>query len=382
MKFNLKQYDTTLLTFEYINKGLEGQYCEILDINKEKEYLLPIGLEVSNEGLLSWLKRRVIPRNREFVDNILFKIGLSQQDTIEIIKICKGLSVTDCYWIVEESFNGIFKDYNLYENIFDTALSLVAYVGYGSVQAKGFTSSPEFTTNGMLKKAWRKSKDGKIYLYKGGTSGGVNTGKEPYSEFYACQIAKKLDLYYVEYDLSKWKKILCSTCELFTSLEFSYVPIYEFVNKMPLKKVGEYIKNINEKFYDSFVDMLLFDAIICNTDRHYGNFGFLVDNKTNKPVKFVPIFDNGLSLFNYAMDEDLEDIETYSKTRISSYGIPFLDVIKEFITFKHKNKLNKLNNFKFEKHSSYNLPSKRLKHIELFINNRKDEIRKLFIINC
>lgn len=35
--------------------------------------------------------------------------------------------------------------------------------------------------------------------------------------------------------------------------------------------------------------MLVFDAIIIYTDRH---FGLLVDNHTNK----IPIFDNGLSL--------------------------------------------------------------------------------------
>lgn len=377
MKFKLKQYDNILLTFEYVDKGLDGKYCEIIDINKEKEYLLPKGLEVSNDGLMAWLKRRVIPRNREFVDNLLSKMGLSQQDTMGIIRICKGLSITDCYWIVEENFEGLFKDYNLYENKFETALSLVAYVGYGSAKAKGFSSSPEFTTNGMLKKAWRRLGDGKIYLYKGGTSGGINTGKEPYSEFYACQIADKLCLNYVDYGLAKWKGTLCSTCELFTSLEYSYVPIYEFVKNMPLKKVGEYLKKLGQDYYNSFVDMLIFDAIICNTDRHYGNFGFLVDNKTNKPVAFAPIFDNGLSLFNYAMDEDLENIEKYAATRVSSYGIPFLYVVKEFITDRQRDKLKSIRNFTFEKHKSYNLSAKRLKNIEKFINIRREEILEI-----
>lgn len=377
MKFKLKQYDITLIAFEYIDKGLDGRFCEITYINKEKEYLFPIGLKVSGEGILSWLERRVIPKNREFVDNILFKIGLSQQNTMEIIKISKGLSLTDCYWIVEEDFNGTFKEYNLYENKFNTDLSLVALTGYGKVKKQDFISSPEFITNGMLKKSWRKDKDGNIYLYKGGTSGGSNTGKEPYSEFYASQIAKKLELDYVEYGLSKWKKTLCSTCKLFTSLEFSYVPIYEFVNKMSLKKVGEYIKDLDEKFYDSFVDMLLFDAIICNTDRHYGNFGFLVDNKTNKPVKFAPIFDNGLSLFNYAADIDLENIEKYASRRLSSYGVTFLEVVKVFIIEEQKKKLKNLKNFKFEKHLNYNLSMKRLRKIELFINKRKKELESL-----
>lgn len=46
-----------------------------------------------------------------------------------------------------------------------------------------------------------------------------------------------------------------------------------------------------------FVDMMIFDDIICNTDRHFGNFGLLVENATNKPISLAPIFDNGLWLF-------------------------------------------------------------------------------------
>ena len=31
-----------------------------------------------------------------------------------------------------------------------------------------------------------------------------------------------------------------------------------------------------------FSDIFFFDALIFNTDRHLGNFGFLVDNETNE----------------------------------------------------------------------------------------------------
>ena len=54
---------------------------------------------------------------------------------------------------------------------------------------EAFSTSPELTTNGMLRKAWRFVEGDGIYLYKGGTEGAANTGNEPYSEYYACQIA-------------------------------------------------------------------------------------------------------------------------------------------------------------------------------------------------
>ena len=120
-------------------------------------------------------------------------MNLADNDLIGIINICKWLSLNDSYWVVEEGFDSKFDDYNLYDHEFLKALSLIAYTGYGSVKAKGFTASPEFTTNGMLRKGWRKIKD-KIYLYKGGTEGAANSGKEPYSEYYAAQLAQTMVL--------------------------------------------------------------------------------------------------------------------------------------------------------------------------------------------
>ena len=37
-------------------------------------------------------------------------------------------------------------------------------------------------------------------------------------------------------------------------------------------------ENLGEPFQNAFRDMLVFDAVICNTDRHYGNFSFMIDN--------------------------------------------------------------------------------------------------------
>lgn len=42
--------------------------------------------------------------------------------------------------------------------------------------------------------------------------------------------------------------------------------------------------------------MLVFDAVIYNEDRHFGNFGVLRDNHTGKVIGAAPIFDNGVSL--------------------------------------------------------------------------------------
>lgn len=370
MLYEIRQYDTPLLTFYIERQGLDKMTYTIEWVNEEKRYLLPIGLTADSDGLSKWLKSRVIPKNREYVDQILARSGLSHNDIMGIINVCKGLSLNDSYWVVEKGFEGKFADYNLYQNNFTRTLALIAYTGYGSNSKKGFTSSPEYTTNGMLKKCWRRDK-GKIYLFKGGTSGAANTGNEPYSEYYAAQIAEAMGLHHIPYNLSKWKGTLCSTCELFTDIDTSFVPIYKFNQGSSLTETSNYLKSLGQEFYDEFADMMIFDALICNTDRHAGNYGLLVDNKTNKPIKFAPIFDNGLSLFNYAMADDLADVDGYAKTRYPAYdAVSYEEIVKAFISDRQKAQLRKLINFKFKKHSKYNLPSERMKIIEGFIQRR------------
>ena len=367
--FFLKQYDTCLMSFEILDDSLEGQKCRINEINEAEVHLLPLGMKRTPEGVMSWLRSRIIPKNREFVDAFLARNGLSHNDTRGILRVCKGLSLNDSYWVVEDTFDGLYSDYNLYENEFIKALSLIAYTGYGSSRAAGFTSSPEFTTAGMLRKGWRRL-HGKILLYKGGTSGAANAGNEPYSEYYAAQIAERMGIKHVPYGLSMWKKNLCSTCELFTDIDHSYVPIYRLVDNCTLRTAADYLRMLGDEIFNEFVDMLIFDALIYNEDRHFGNFGLMIDNKTNKQFAFAPVFDHGLSLFNFGMPDDFENLDAYAKTRSSAYGVPFENIVKEFITPRQKEKLRKMIGFSFERDKNYNLPAKRLHAIERYLQKR------------
>lgn len=362
-------YDTDLMTFELTQKPLEGFSCQIISVKEENKHLLPLGMTVDGDGVLSWLKSRVIPQNREFVDKILSVYGLTHNNISGIIQLCKGLSLNDSYWITDLNFNGKFTDYNLFENSFYKALSLIAYTGHGSVKPNGFSSSPEFTTNGMLRKGWRKI-DGKVKLYKGGSSGAANTGNEPYSEFYAAQIAATMGLNHVPYTLSKWKGSLCCVCELFTDINHSFVPMWRFCKTTSIKEIAEYLQNMGEDYFNAFSDMMIFDALIYNTDRHLNNFGLMVDNMTNRPYAFAPIFDNGLSLFNFAMADDFADLETYAMSRLSAFSVPFDEIAKAFISSRQKEQLHRLQTFKFTRHTRYNLPAARLKALARFIQKR------------
>ncbi len=374
MSWVLKRFDISLAKFNITSSGIKGLSVEILERSEKYKSFFPIDLKLTNEGLLQWLKRRIIPKNRAFVQRFLAKLGLNVNDTKGIIDICKGLSLNDCYWIVDETFSGAFDNYNLYDNRFDHTLSLIAYTGYGDTRKSAFASTPELTTDGMLPKCWRRMKDGKIVLYKTGSSGAANTGNEPYSEYYAFQIAEAMGLDAVEYNLKQWKKRLCSTCELFTNKKLSYIPTGRIVTEGGWPAVIDYYQALGKNFYDSLMDMLIFDAVICNEDRHFGNFGLIIENKTNTVIDAAPIFDNGFSLFNYAMNSDLNDVNAYAKTRLMATSQDFLTFAEEIMTKEQKEKLQKLINFKFKKHKSYNLPASRLNIIEKFIQKRVQEL--------
>lgn len=367
--YELRIYNDTLITFSLEKRGLEGLSAEIISVADDKKQLFPLDLTLTSQGILKWLEKRVIPKNRMFVNEILKTLGLSANDTQGIIDVCKGLSLNDSYWVVPQGFDGTYEQYNLYENKFSEILSLVAYTGVGHSN-EAFTTSPELTTNGMLPKGWRFIENDGIYLYKGGTTGASNTGNEPYSEYYACQIAEAMGLNTVHYELEHWKGILASKCKLFTNIDTSYIPIGRLVKSGGLKACLEYYGKLGNEYLEQLKSMLVFDAVIYNEDRHFGNFGVLRDNRSGEIIAPAPIFDNGLSLFNYAAKEDFEDLSSYAKTRSTPYGVSFEDVCVEVMGKTQTAQLRRLIDFKFKRHSSINLPDWRIDALEEHIQKR------------
>ena len=374
--YSLKIYDTELMKFSLEKRGLEGLVVEILSTNKECNHLMPLDMEYTGEGILKWLERRVIPRNRTFVDQILKTLGLSHNDTKGIIDVCKGLSLNDSYWIVPEGFEGTFEQYNLYDNRFSEMLALVAYTGAGQTK-QVFTTSPELTTNGMLPKAWRFIEEDGIYLYKGGTSGASNAGREPFCEYYASQIAEVMGLNAVHYDLEKWKGITASKCKLFTDKDTSFVPIGRIVKAGGIQKCLDYYDKMGKDFSEQIRSMLVFDALIYNEDRHFGNFGILRDNHTGKIVAPAPIFDNGSSLFCFAGREDIPNLEEYAKTRTNPYYISFEEVCAAVMGTKQKEQLRRMIGFKFTRHPKLNLPEEHLIAVEQVLESRVRELLEI-----
>lgn len=61
---------------------------------------------------------------------------------------------------------------------------------------------------------------------------------------------------------------------------------------------------VGEKLEEHFWDMFVVDALICNTDRHEGNWGVLIKAGSNDML-IAPVYDCGLSLVPLLADEEL-----------------------------------------------------------------------------
>ena len=68
----------------------------------------------------------------------------------------------------------------------------------------------------------------------------------------------------------------------------------------------------------------------------------LRNNHTGEIIAPAPIFDNGLSLFNYAMPDDFKNLRAYAKTRSNPYRISYEDVCKEVMGAKQKAQLRRM----------------------------------------
>ena len=370
MSYQLRLYDTNLIDFDVI-ENLSKPILKINWINDKKRELMPLGMEVSADGLSSWISHRGIPRNRAYVSSFLAKCGLNSNRPMDVILACRGLSLNDSYWVSTSDDDRSYDSINLYENKISRVLARVAFTGYGSSERSSLDSSPEFTTNGMLPKCWRRE-NGKIYLYKGGTSGASNTGNEPYSELYAYYIGTRMGMDVVPYHLSKWKGTLCSVCELFTDIDTAFVPIGRLIKNGGMDDVKKYYESLGPEYVKRLNEMIVFDAIICNTDRHFGNFGVLVNSRTNEIISPAPLFDHGNSLFNMAGNywDSKEELQEYVDTLKPRVYEDFIEEARLAMDNNLREKVRHILNIEVGRIGKYNYSKEKRNLLESQITNR------------
>lgn len=302
------------------------------------------------------------------------------------IDISFGLSLNDSLWIVpEEKAYLNWEEVNLYKNPFSERLQMASF-GLGYEGNSPYKISPEFTTNGMLKKCWIREND-KIFLLKSNSETGFDFASkhvEVFSEYYTSQIAKLFKPNSITYDIVEFNGELYSKCQIFTTENRGYLPITTFLAEEEMKK-GEKILTDRNYFLEkaisiygkeNFEDLMLFDAIIGNRDRHLGNFGMIINNKTFEVLNAAPIFDNGESILNYYNFNKNLEFGAYS-SRTNSLGQRFNEIFKNYVQQRHENFFEKLKTFRFERHPEYNLPNHIINSFEKHLHSMSERALKI-----
>lgn len=151
------------------------------------------------------------------------------------LDITHALLLIDTYWVKPIGSLLKWKDVSLYTHEFNEVIAKTAFEG-GSHGRNLSTTSPEYGTDGSFAKCWVRE-DGQIRMLKRGSSGARNTGLEPYSEYYAAQIAEYFHVPYVKYELRSRSGCVHSVCDIFTSEKYGYLPYNAISNGDTIRSV-------------------------------------------------------------------------------------------------------------------------------------------------
>ena len=164
-------------------------------------------------------------------------------------------------------------------------------------------------SDGQLEK-WVVEKDNQIYYLKGcsTTATGIDLF-ECESECIASKLAHLLgvsnvvDYYMDELEVDDEKYKVCTSADFVQDMSFTtYAELIPDIAKLHGKEKYDTVVNYDTSLQRSIDEILLFDAIIGNDDRHLNNLAIISSNTED----YLPLFDNGSSMFSKQQDDTLK----------------------------------------------------------------------------
>ncbi len=360
LNYLLLNKDVPVLRFSCIRNAFEEVECRELEWLTERK---PLGYH----NLTDFLSARQAPKHRKHIEELLKRYGCD--DLEGFLNVTHALSLNDTYWVKPETSPLIWENISLYCNEFDELVSNAAFDGRFSAASLSSTS-PEFGTDGQFAKCWVRE-NGQIMLYK---SGSTTFEIEPLSEYLSCQIAERLHLPYVPYDLAFYHEKLISKCRLFTDEATGLVKAHDVIprGERTVAAMLNYFSSIGSE--DDFRRMCVLDALILNTDRHLGNFGVLVDNDTQRVLQMAPVYDNNRSLLFDMDDEQLKRTEWCIGTCSPRFGTDFVATARGMLTDAIRRDVRDLTDFSFMQHPRISASEERLQRLSAIV---QEQVRRV-----
>ena len=117
--YRLMNKDKVLI--EFTEPDVFGEY-KVIDFDYKNQIIMPPVFRkgVTPEILATFIDRRTVSINRHHMEIVLGKLNLRTK--FDMLRYCKGLSLTDSFWVKPPFEESMWKDVNLYDNKFDKAL--------------------------------------------------------------------------------------------------------------------------------------------------------------------------------------------------------------------------------------------------------------------
>jgi len=239
-----------------------------------------------------WCASRVLTLDRKYAKEIMNSIGAAQattdKDRAAIAISYHGVTLTDVYWIRAREERISFSEISLYRHPLSGSFADVSLRGLPLTAENAFLIKPldaagDVGTSGVAPKAW-VLRDGVFWLLKDGDP------RDVAAELLASEILDCFDVPHVSYSMSEYDGVPVSACRLITSEKQSIVPVshYDIWCANHGKTAVSAVQKLDAYNYDM---MNTVDYLVGNIDRHWGNWGLLIDNKTNRPVSLHPLMD-------------------------------------------------------------------------------------------
>ena len=241
-----------------------------------------------------WCATRVLTLDRKYAKEILNSIGMLQavtdKERAAIALSYRCTSLTDVFWVKLEKEKILFNEVNLFENHLDNAFIDIALRGK-QYTVENECLARDLSTNGCFPKAWQRVHDG-FRLLKDGGSDAVER------EILASQICRCFNVSQVLYERGYFDGEKVSISRNITSKEYSIVSMeaFEVYSANHDRNTRKYILSLDKHNYYM---MNIIDYLVGNTDRHWGNWGVLVRNSNNKPVRLYNLMDFNQAFNSY-----------------------------------------------------------------------------------
>lgn len=350
---------------------------------------MPIGTEHTEQSILNWLQSRF--RFTCAIDSGALFSSLGLNSLSLLISAFHCVSLSDTFWIKHTNEINLhwdavspFKEKNTYSEY----ISIYALDGVQPQEIEGSLNNiytPVISTAGSFPHTW-KWINSKIYFIKGSskyTLGGINSGQEPFSEYFTSQLCSYLNFNHVHYAIRKHTRYdnkidIVTECECYTSESIGSVSA-AVLGLHSYEDVIEYCKHLSDTDYKSILNMLFLDCLTLNTDRHFGNIEFLVDNDSLKVLGLAPIYDNNYSF----LPRLLEYTDKFNRSEyIVRDNRSFEDLYKLVTNHRSYSKeLQSLKTFKFKKPDNVEMRETRLEFLNKFIQMQVSYLQKLSLIN-